>query len=224
MIPRERLQEANRAGDDDVLWPLLTVVCRQPWLRRLAAAGLVLGALAVFALRPAPVRGRGAACHYGDSGVSVGPDRTARCTPGLWISDPAIKRTAAAGEYDPDVSHAHVCSRSYNPRPAIAVSEPLKREALFAYGLPPSARAHTEADHLDPRWLGGATVRQNIWPEPDYAHPSGAYANPKDVLEAKLYRMTCEMGAMTVGRARRIFAGDWRRAYRRYVSRTITGQ
>ena len=101
---------------------------------------------------------------------------------------------------------------------------PLKRQTLTEYGLPASAGRRTEADHLYPRWLGGATVRQNFWPEPNYTHTSGFNRNPKDVLESKLYQMTCQARTMTVARARRIFAGDWRRAYRRYVAPTITNR
>jgi hypothetical protein len=192
-------------------------------IRAAAGALLVLAGLAAAASPSATVGADTAAsCHYHGSGISAAPDRSDPCTPGMWISDPAIKKTPAASEYDRNVSRAHVCSHGYNPRPGTNVSGPLKRQTLALYGLPTSAGKTTEADHLYPRWLGGATVRQNFWPEPNYTHPSGFTQNPKDRLESKLYHLTCVDRTMTVARARRIFARDWRRAYRRYVSPTIT--
>jgi hypothetical protein len=156
-----------------------------------------------------------AQCKFVGSGIAEAPDR--RCTPGVWISDRAILKTSAASEYDPNVSDAHVCSHGYNPRPGVSVSGPLKDQALKEYGLPHSAGAGREADHLYPRWLGGATTLANFWPEPNYAHPSGFNNNPKDELEYKLYQLACQRHSLTVAQARSVFKGDWRTAYRKYV-------
>lgn len=158
-------------------------------------------------------------CKFVGSGIAAAPDR--KCTPGMWISDRAIESTPAASEYDPDVSDAHVCSHGYNPRPGVNVSGPLKDQALKKYGLARSAGAHREADHLYPRWLGGATTLANFWPEPNYAHPSGFDNNPKDELEYKLYQLTCQRHSLTVAKARKIFEGDWRAAYEKYVRSPI---
>ena len=137
---------------------------------------------------------------------------------GMWVSDLAIKRTPAAGEYDPNVSDAHVCSRGYNPRPGVGVSGPLKDRALRGYRLPKSESTRREADHLYPRWLGGATALSNFWPEPNFPHARGFILNPKDRLESALFQRTCKRHTMTVARARRVFQGDWRSAYKRYVN------
>jgi hypothetical protein len=158
-------------------------------------------------------------CALVGSGVTAAPER--QCTPGMWISDPAIKATPAASEYDPNISDEHVCSQGYNPRPGVNISGPLKKEALAQYGLPESVGATSEADHLYPRWLGGATTLANFWPEPNYAHPSGFSNNPKDELEYKLYQLTCEQHSMTVAEARTVFEGDWRTAYEQYVRSPI---
>jgi hypothetical protein len=153
-------------------------------------------------------------CHVRGSGIYVEPDR--RCTPGMWISDPGIKKTPAASEFDPNVSLGHVCSKGYNPRPGTSVSGPLKDEADREYGLPTSANSSVEADHYYPRWLGGATNIENFWPERNYARPRGFDRNPKDKLEFAIYRLTCEDRRMTIDQARAIFAGSWVAAYRRY--------
>lgn len=115
------------------------------------------------------------------------------------------------------MSRAHVCARSYNPRPGVDVSGPLKRRALAAYGLPLSASARYEADHLFPRWLGGATTLRNFWPELNYPHPQGFDNNPKDRLEFAIYKRVCVARTMTVKRARAVFEGDWRAGYKRLL-------
>ncbi len=158
-------------------------------------------------------------CKFAGSGVTEAPDR--RCTPGMWISDRAILKTPAAGEYDPNATDGHVCAHGYNPRPGVNVSGPLKDQALKEYGLPHSAGVGREADHLYPRWLGGATTLANFWPEPNYVHPSGFNNNPKDELEYKLYQLTCRHHLLTVAKARAVFKGDWRTAYEEYVRRPI---
>jgi hypothetical protein len=161
----------------------------------------------------------GGHCAFVGSGISEAPDRG--CTPGMWISDRAILKTPAASEYDSNVSDGHVCAHGYNPRPGTNISGPLKDQALKEYGLPKSAGAGREADHLYPRWLGGATTLANFWPEPNYAHPSGFNNNPKDELEYKLYQLTCQRHSLTVAKARSVFKGDWRAAYEKYVGSPV---
>ena len=142
----------------------------------------------------------------------------------MWISDPAIKQTPATSEYDPNVSLAHVCSKGYNPRPGTNVSGPLKDEADREYGLLTSVNPTVEADHLFPRWLGGATTIQNIWSEPNFAHPQGFDNNPKDALEFAIYKLTCQTHQLTIAQARKVFEGDWVTAYHHYVFTAIPGE
>lgn len=138
-------------------------------------------------------------CTFQGHGLEVAPDRRARCTPGQWIADP-------------NLSAAHVCSKRYNPRPPESVTQPLKYATLSLYGLPESFGARSEADHLYPLWLGGATTRRNIWPERDYVSPAGYNLNPKDRLEFAVYLRTCSYRSMSVAQARAVFEGDWRKA------------
>lgn len=138
----------------------------------------------------------------------VKPDGSAGCTPGEWITDP-------------DTSRAHVCAAGYNPRPPESVTRRFKDGGLRLYGLPVSAARTMESDHRFPVWLGGATTRRNLWPEPNYpaARQTAFVHNPKDELEFRIYSLTCRARTMTVARARRIFeAADWRREYRRYAT------
>jgi hypothetical protein len=73
-----------------------------------------------------------------------------------------------------------------------------------------------EYDHYVPLQLGGAVNdRRNLWPEPDYATPSGYYRNPKDHLERALNRLVCNE-RMSLSQAQRLIAADWVSAFDRY--------
>jgi hypothetical protein len=65
---------------------------------------------------------------------------------------PRIARTPAAAEYDPNVSDAHVCAHSYNPRPGTNVSGPLKRETLTLYGLRSSSGRQRPTTSIPAGW------------------------------------------------------------------------
>jgi hypothetical protein len=164
----------------------------------LAAAAVVASGVGLARVDDRPT------CRQAGHGLFVTADRTEPCTPGQWIADP-------------NVNARHVCAHGYNPRPGVNVSGPLKRLTLRLYGLPASAGRTTEADHLYPLWLGGATTRANLWPEPNYRHPSGPDLNPKDRLEFAVYKLVCRARTMTPAAARGVFEGDWTVAYARYV-------
>lgn len=176
--------------------------------------------------RALPTPGPAGYCRRSGDGIYAQADRRPGCTPGLWVSDPRVKQTPAASEYDPDTSAEHVCSKPYNPRPPESVTGALKREDLSIYGLPAGDAASTESDHYYPVWLGGATVLQNLYPEPNYprAQDGGFVHNPKDALEigpTGLYGRVCRQHSMTVRQARRVFeARSWLPGYRRYVGPT----
>src|SRR5215472_788692 len=112
-------------------------------------------------------------CHY--RGVAPDP----RCTP---------------GDVDPRVTQANisqtVCVSGYSSRvrPPVAVTEPIKRERMSAYGLAGVRLADEELDHLVPLELGGASTVANLWPQ---AWPD---AHRKDQLEDALHRLVCSGG------------------------------
>jgi len=152
----------------------------------------------------APAEAVAATCHFvaPSQGVFEAPDRSPACTPGQWV----------------DADAHRVCSKTnYYPRPSAALSEALKGQVMKLYGVGDSRWSKVEADHYFPVWLGGATSRQNFWPEENYVHAQGFNHNPKDVLEFKLFNMVCTSHTMTPMQARAIFEGDWRKAYTKYV-------
>lgn len=130
-----------------------------------------------------------AACSVGGSGQMTTPDQD--CTPG------AYER----------LTQAETCVHKVRP-PVVS----LRRRIKAAYGIV-DPRWVGELDHRVPFFLGGTTDVNNLWPE------AGKIPNPKDKLEAYVYRRVCrgEPVGMTLTTARRIFLGDWRVAYVRYV-------
>ena len=101
-------------------------------------------------------------------------------------------------------------------RPRESITEPEKLASMAAYGLARSAASSYEYDHDVSLELGGAVNDpRNLWPEPDYPHPSGFYLNPKDHLENGLRRLVCDR-SMSLSRAQALIASDWVAAYHRY--------
>lgn len=157
----------------------------------------------------------GVQCHVRGTGLFVLPDKSKACTPGEWVDS---LRDA----------QKHVCTPGWNEaRPGATA---LKKIVMALYGVPASESSNVESDHYFPVWLGGATTRANLWPEPNYPTvQGGGYShNPKDALEvgAKgLYRRVCQIPAtspdhVSVGQARRAFEGNWVTSYRKYVGPT----
>ena len=112
---------------------------------------------------------------------------------------------------------ATICTGGWTSRarPPESITEPEKYASMAAYGVRGSASGY-EYDHLVPLELGGAVNDpRNLWPEPDYAHPSAYYLNPKDRLEDALKRLVCD-GQMTLASAQRLIASDWVSAYLSY--------
>lgn len=143
-------------------------------------------------------------CHARGSGLYALPDR--RCTPGL--RNPAVT---------PGTIHATICASGWTSRvrPPEAITEKEKRASMAAYGDRGALSAY-EYDHLIPLELGGAVnAAGNLWPEADYVHHSGFYANPKDHLEGALNRLVCA-GRMPLLTAQELIADNWVAAYRKY--------
>src|SRR6186997_710708 len=104
-----------------------------------------------------------AMCHTLGAAPMVAPDNG--CTPGAYDR---ITLTQAC------VSKA---------RPALPAAD--RRRILARYGVPNWTGADGELDHRQPFFLGGRTNVANIWPE------RGTIPNPKDKLEAYVYRRVC---------------------------------
>jgi len=131
-----------------------------------------------------------ASCHVGGHGAFVVPDNL--CTPG------AYQR----------LTRAQVCTSK--DRPALPVAE--RRRLLASYGVPKWTGANGELDHRVPLFLGGLTVRSNLWPE------VGSIPNQKDRLEVYVRRRICTRlpHPMSVRTGIRIFLSNWVHAYHAY--------
>ena len=130
------------------------------------------------------------------------------------LPDPAC----TPGATDPHVTQATItttiCTRGWTAtvRPAEAITEPIKRERMAAYGDTDSLSA-TELDHLVPLELGGASTVANLWPQP-WDGPVGATV--KDALENRLNEQVCS-GRLPLLTGQEAIARDWIAAYRAYV-------
>jgi hypothetical protein len=88
----------------------------------------------------------------------------------------------------------------------------LKEEVYAAYQVHREDREgrNFEIDHRVPLCLGGADVRENLWPQEGWQSPS---YHDKDWLEETVCRMVCRERAMTLEQGQAIFLGDWIAGY-----------
>ena len=89
----------------------------------------------------------------------------------------------------------------------------LKHEVYQEYGINKKG-GHYEIDHLIPLSIGGADVRENLWPESRDTQPWNASA--KDRLENYLHNGVCA-GRIQVEEAQKAIASDWIGAYQTYL-------
>jgi len=89
----------------------------------------------------------------------------------------------------------------------------LKREVYAEYGIEPNSGRY-EVDHLIPLEIGGADVRENLWPESYDPQPWNAAV--KDKLENYLHVEACA-GHIPIEQAQKEIAEDWIAAYRKYL-------
>jgi hypothetical protein len=166
-----------------------------------SSATLPPGAPDTASYTPAPAD----SCRAGDGGDLPDP----RCTPGA--TDPRVTQADL---------RTTICTEGYTERvrPAVSVTEPIKRERMDAYGITLSL-SQTELDHLIPLELGGASTVQNLWPEP-WDGARGAHV--KDTLENALNHLVCDE-RLELRAAQQAIAGDWETAYRRYVGELPAG-
>jgi hypothetical protein len=107
---------------------------------------------------------------------------------------------------------AVICQPGYS-KSVRHTSGRLKHEIYAEYGI--SRRdGKYEIDHLIPLGIGGADIRENLWPESRETQPWNA--NVKDRLESYLHAEICA-GHINVAQAQREIAKDWVAAYRKYL-------
>ena len=177
------------------------------------AASVLSGCADGTRVQPAAASARSAVAH-------TGPDSppTARCRATAGLPDPACTPGASDPTVRADNLRTTVCVRGYskNHRPAEAITGPIKRERMTAYGFGDRRLSDFELDHLIPISLGGSpTATANLWVEFN-DHPNSSDQNSKDTLEQVLFGQVCA-GRVGLDEARRAIATDWPAAYRRYV-------
>lgn len=150
---------------------------------------------------PVPAAG---SCHFrtGAHGAVL-PDPG--CTPGAvdpLVTQANLRSTVCrAGGYTTSV------------RPPQALTEPVKRKLMAAYGIPWTMASHYELDHLIELSAGGASDVRNLWPEPNTflagtATKSGYVHNDKDQVEGYTFHKICT-AAVSLGRLQQAMARDW---------------
>jgi hypothetical protein len=175
------------------------------------AVGIVIALVAVAILLPGPRAAIPTAPAATSSLGAVAPSPTR--TP-VGLPDP--KRTP--GSINPNVTEdtkaTTICQSGWTKtvRPPSAYTSALKLVQIVEYGYADRSPSHYQEDHLVPLEIGGAPRDPaNLWPEPnDIVLPDGTAigSDAKDNLENYLHRQVCA-GAMPLGDAQRLIAGDW---------------
>jgi hypothetical protein len=145
-------------------------------------------------------------------------------------------RALTPGVVDPGATDANICAHDWGPgappvpgggdltysKAARHTSSRLKDAVFAEYNLAnPHDGGHSyEVDHRVPLSLGGADVRENLWPES--RRGDGLNAWTKDRLEYHLYRMVCHpepgVARLPLAQAQAAFTGDWVVAFRHYCA------
>ncbi len=125
--------------------------------------------------------------------------------------------TMTPGVVDPAVTLDRICNETTRHRRP--PSTKLCDQAFAAYSIPPTDRYQYECDHDVPIALGGKTVIENLWPQPNVE------AARKDRLEVELQRRACVAyrtlapaeAAEVLRQEQREIAEDWVAAERKYM-------
>lgn len=125
--------------------------------------------------------------------------------------------TMTPGAVDPSVSLERICTESTRHRrpPSTRFCD----RVFAAYSISPEHRYEYECDHDVPIALGGKTVIENLWPQPNVE------ADRKDRLEVELQRRACAAyrtlvpaeAAAVLAQEQREIAEDWVAAARKYL-------
>jgi|GEM_PF-3259255 len=114
------------------------------------------------------------------------------------------------GSVNPDVTQANIgqtiCKPGWGVQllPPPAVTGPVKKAAMKAYGIPAKAAPSTALDHLVPIALGGSDDATNMWPLRDEGPP----AITKRKVEVTVEAAVCS-GKVPLAAAQLTVAQDW---------------
>ena len=172
------------------------------WRRVILAALMVLALVATGAAALAAAPGLAA---IGGPSKPLGPvTKTSGCR--VRVHGTLPDRGCTPGAVFTEATRARVCRRGYT-KTVRHVTEATKDRVYRSYGIRHRRPYEYEVDHLVALELGGSNARSNLWPEA-YAGRRGA--RRKDVIENDLHSRICS-GRMSLRRAQRLTAGDWRR-------------
>jgi hypothetical protein len=111
-------------------------------------------------------------------------------------------------------SRAHVCVANYS-NTVRHTGRKLKDLVYEEYRIAVHVVGEAEIDHRVPLSLGGADVRENLWPQSYLIRPYGAHE--KDSLEDRIHALVCHQHSLTLAEGQRVFLGNWIDAYQKYV-------
>lgn len=120
--------------------------------------------------------------------------------------------TLTPGEIQP-ISMTNVCRTTQAEVIVENIPAQTRAQVFAAYGLNPANPGDYEVDYLITPDLGGSDGLRNLWPQPYAARWS---AKEKDKLEQRLHQLVCA-GTMDLPTAQHEIAGNWIRAYKKYV-------
>lgn len=124
------------------------------------------------------------------------------------------------GAINPELTAEKLCAKGFTTKDFRHTSEALKLQVYAEYGVKPregycSGPEGCEIDHLISLEIGGADVKENLWPQ-HYSEPLGAHE--KDHLENTLHRLVCA-GTITLDEAQTAIRTNWVDAFHRYVDK-----
>ena len=142
-------------------------------------------------------------------GVSIGTrTKTANCK----VSGPLPDKECSPGAIFETATKNQICVSGYT-KTVRNVSETLKKDVYWEYGIYSHTTGQYEVDHIIPLELGGSNDIANLYPEA--AEPRPGF-HEKDQLENLLHQKVCD-GEITLSKAQTMIAVDWASAYNYYL-------
>jgi len=129
-------------------------------------------------------------------------------------------RRCSPGGYYARLTKAVICSSGFHTGSIRNVPQSEKFAVEREYGMAAGYYGYTiEIDHIVPLELGGSNSIANLFPE---AGSGPASYHLKDAAENRAREWVCE-GRLSLGAARRGFAGNWEALYRRLFGHAANG-
>jgi hypothetical protein len=173
--------------------------------------GIVIALVAVALWLPGP---RAAIPAAPSATASFGAPAPSVARSPVGLPDPKRTPGSINPSVTPDNLATTICTSGWTAtiRPPNAYTSALKLAQIVEYGYADRSPSHYQEDHLVPLELGGAPRDPaNLWPEPNeiiLADGTKVGSDAKDNLENYLRGRVCA-GAMPLGDAQRLIAGDW---------------